>query len=177
MTNYIESGMDFSPLFDSKRFQSFHIENSTLYQRLKAEGVKTVEFVSIKGEEFYFIEAKSSFPDTTNLKSKEKIKENCQQLYNKLHHSLDLIIAQKMGIKKHEDDESIKTFSESFLNYKIIFLVVMGQSQKTGEWFEKEWCENVRVALEEKLKPLRSIWDINVVVIHNEKAREKGFIK
>ena len=64
MRDYIESGMDFSPLFENDN--SFYIEKSHFLHKL-GDGIKSVEFVSLMpGKRLYFIEAKSSAPSPEN---------------------------------------------------------------------------------------------------------------
>ena len=58
MMDYIESDMNFTPLFSLKQFRSFYLEKSPLYTALSPHGVKTVEFITAKGNQLYFIECK-----------------------------------------------------------------------------------------------------------------------
>ena len=61
---YIESGMDFSPLFESNN--TIYIEKSIFLNKL-GNGVKTVEFLTLMpGKKLYFVEAKSSAPNPSN---------------------------------------------------------------------------------------------------------------
>ena len=170
--DYIESGRDFSPLFYSDRFQTFYIEKSLLYAKLKSESVKSVEFVSVQDKRFHFIEVKTSFPQPGNRKD---LKTESQKLYDKLHHSIDLIVARKLGIKKHLNDESTTELGNSdvldkdFSKYNLVFLVIMVDP------FQKDWCEEAQVTLQKKMTPLKKIWDVKVLVIHENEAR--GMIK
>ena len=179
---YIESGMDFTPLFESDKSQIFYIEQSDLYKRMKSNGVKSVEFVMSKGRKIYFIECKPSFPNISNPDKEEEINLRCQELYDKLHHSLDLLLAKQVGVPKHQAQKfpaelgNIEALSTQLADNKIFFLVIMGQNEKTGEWFEEDWCEAIRVLLNEKLTPLRKIWDIEVLVIDSEQARKRQMI-
>jgi len=181
---YIESGMDFTPLFDTDKSKVFYIEKSDLYQALNQgqEGVKSVEFVMKKGRKIQFIECKGSFPNSANPEKKEEIEIQCQKLYNKLHHSLDLLLAKQVGISKHLNYEFAKELGNpevldvNLSGTKIIFLVVMGKNEKTKEWYKKEWCKQVQKVLNNKLIPLRKIWDIDVLVIDNEQARKRQMI-
>jgi len=168
--DYIESGMDFSPLFTSEEFQSFYIEKSNLYQNIKNDSVKSVEFIVIKNQEFYFIEAKSSFP--ANESSKDE-----QILYDKLHHTLDLFIAQNLGLANHTKSEISEEFGDKSVlgkdisKFKLHFYLIM------SEKFEEKWCKNVLTLLRKKLTPLRKIWDIEVKVITEQEARRLNFIQ
>jgi len=144
--DYIESGMDFTPLFETDKSQIFYIEQSDLYKKIKSDGVKSVEFVMNKGRKIYFIECKPSFPNSTNPDKEEEINLRCQDLYDKLHHSLELLLAKQTGIPKHQRHElpnelgNVETLSTKLSDNKIFFLVIMGQNKKTSEWFEKDWC-------------------------------------
>ena len=176
-----ESGMDFSPLFTADgKYQSWAIEKSELYQKLKPKSVKTVEFISKKGNSIYFIEAKGSFPHPNSKCSdnKQSIEANCQELYDKFHHSLDLIIAQKIRMKansKYVEADFERVLGGKFANCKIIFLLVMGKNSE-NEWFEEQWCDDVMMALRKKLIPLRSIWEADVAVISHKEAQKRGIV-
>ena len=170
---YIESGMDFKPLFTSATLQSFYIEKSELYQKIKSDSVKSVEFIVVENQAFYFIEAKSSFPfrNIVDVEKEEQI------LYDKLHHTLDLFVAQKLGVKKHlahtflETLGSVEILDKNLSEYKLYFFLVMNRK------FEEDWCEKMLITLNEKLKPLRKIWEIEIKVITEEQAKCLGFVQ
>jgi len=176
MSVYEESGMYFDPLFNSNRYQSFYVEKSELYERLKYHDVKSVEFIAMYNQSIYFIEAKGSFPNPNNPESIENIVRDCQMLYEKLQHSLDLLIAKKLGGHSTLSYDGAETLMNDLSCHKIIFLLVMGKNKKTGEWFAEEWCEAIKDELEKKLKPLISIWNIQVAVIDHEAARKLKMI-
>ena len=69
-----ESGMYFCPLFNSNHITTFYIEKDDLYRNV-GEGVKVVEFVSLKGNKLLFIEAKESGPKKTEIDKPTKIYE------------------------------------------------------------------------------------------------------
>jgi len=177
MGTYVESGMDFRPLFhEGAEYDSFYIEKSDWYKSLKDDGVKTVEFISNKNQHFYFIEAKGSFPNVNNPGKEKDIEENCQMLSDKLHHTLDLIVARRLKVQRHLGYEESEALDADFSSRKLIFLLVMGQNEKTKIWFKEDWCDAVRIELRRKLIPLRSIWNIEVAVIDNEVARKLKMI-
>jgi len=173
MSFYEESDMHFDPLFNSAEFQSFYIEKSELYQNVKSDSVKSVEFVVVKNQDFYFIEAKSSFPFT----NPNEIKREEEDLYSKLHHTLDLFIARNLGIKKHSADSfpknlgNAEVLDKKLAEHKLYFYLIMNGK------FKEDWCENVLIILNDKLTPLRKIWDIEVKVITEDNARELNFIQ
>ena len=179
MMNYNESGMNFSSLFDSDKFQSFYIEKSALYEKLKPYKVKVVEFLSVKDNtQFYFIECKSSFPDVNKFGNKVDLEVDCQKLYDKLHHTIDLIVARQIGIKKHLQHKFPKelgcsdVLEANLVEFSKFFFLIM-----KGEHFTPDACRGILFALNKKLISLRKIWDIEIKVINEKKARQLKFIK
>jgi len=208
LISYEESDMDFTPLFQSGNFISFYIEKSMLYKGMKADAVKMVEFVSIKGEEFYFIECKSSFPNPKNPKPqqatlkksmevelkksdpeksqkevdklvkryfKSDLEINCQDIYTKLHHSIDLLLTSQLKIKEYTASDfpslgSPHVFNVKFYESSMIFYLIL-------KGFDRSACVQPQIALNDKLKPLKKLWGIQVKVIPEEKARTLGFIQ
>jgi len=67
-----ESSMHFCPLFNSENINSFYIEKEELYEKIKS-GTRVVEFISLKGRDLFFIEAKESAPKKTKIKKPSKI--------------------------------------------------------------------------------------------------------
>jgi len=172
--NYIESeDLDFSPLFTSDRFTSYYIEKSELYERIGSKTVSSVEFIVIEKENFYFIEAKSSFP----YSKVEDVKVAEQKIYDKLHHSIDLFASKKLGLKKFVTGDLAKelgstaVFEKDLANCDLYFYLVMHRK------FREDWIENVQIMLNDKLKPLRKIWNIEVKVVTESQARDLKFIQ
>ena len=163
---YIESNMDFSPLFEKNN--SIYIEKSQIYKRL-GEGIRSVEFITLKpNKKLYFIEAKSSSAKPDN---KVDFNDDCNKILEKIQHSLDLFISKEFEINKDLGNEFPICFNENNFNeYKIIFLLIINNHKE-------EWCSGVMAGLQNKLIALRKIWKIDVVVWNNEKAVKKGFIK
>ena len=177
MNKVIESDMDFTPLFDSHQFDSFYIEESDLYKALKGKGVKTVEFVALKQRErkenqLYFIEAKKISLDPLGNEIPEK-KSEAEQEYqawcNKFTHSLNLIVARKLELRKHMKHEFPEKLAGNIDNCRIIFVLIFnGRS--------KEWCDGIKSKLEEDFKIMMRLWDLDILVIPKELAQKKGFI-
>ena len=164
MKEYIESGMNFAPLFEKDN--SFYIEKSKFLKKL-GDGVKTVEFLSLMpGKKLYFIEAKSSAPNPGNG---DDFNEFCWELHEKFQHSLDLFVSEKLKVNIDSDDEFPGYFREKFCEYRIIFLLII-KNHKI------EWCSDVLDGLQRKLIALRKIWKIEIIVWNREKALEKKFV-
>ena len=85
--SYIESGMDFEPLFTNPEFASFYIEKSDFHKNSK--NLKSVEFVTIETKNVNFIEAKNSVPQ---IRDKFLL-----ELYEKFYHSLNLIATNELN--------------------------------------------------------------------------------
>ena len=77
-----ESEMSFCPLFNSKNIESIYIEKDALYKCL-GDGVDSVEFLSLKGNNLHFIEAKGTIPRKTEIKKPARMyKERELKPYN-----------------------------------------------------------------------------------------------
>ena len=163
--DYIESDMDFSPLFYKNN--SVYIEKSKFLQAL-GEGIRTVEFLSIMpGNKLYFIEAKSSAPNPDN---KADFNKYCDELLEKFQHSLDLFVSKELGINKDFAMEFPDLFIRSeFAEYHIILLLVIRKHKL-------DWCSDVLDGLQRKTVALRKIWKLDVVVWNGETAQKRRFV-
>ena len=232
-----ESGMYFCPLFNNSDITTFPIEKSGFYtkptNRKSFKGVKVVEFLSLKDDNLYFIEAKESTPkvsvngaprvflknmmiyknkkmmkkglasnfeeyfqnwssndfeEWTKWKFKfDKMETTFQELYDKMHHSLDLISSNYLSVHSNEE---IPTIFQSFLaKQKIIFLLVVNTeklSYKSNgkEIFYSDWSKEKKVdwrgglseKLNQKFLPLKSIWDMKIEIYTDEEARRYKII-
>jgi len=165
MKDYIESGMNFIPLFINNN--SLYVEKSQFYKNL-GEGVRTVEFICLKqSNKLYFIEAKNTAPKPSN---KEDFTKYCDEQLHKMQHSMDLFISREVGVNKDFGNEFPDCFiGKKFSEYKIIFLLIIKNHKK-------EWCNLVLNGLQRKLIALRKIWKIDIAVWNGETALEKRFI-
>jgi len=168
MSDYMESCMDFSPLFESGN--SFKLEKSDFHEKV-CGGVKTVEFVTLqKKNKIYFIEAKRTAPDPNNPDSKEQRAIYYQDLYEKIHMSIDMIVSKEVGVNPDNDKEFPECLNHiTFANLKLVFLLVIRNS-------EKKWCDEVKVTLNKKLLALRRIWKLDVIVLSGDDAISNKFV-
>jgi len=174
---YIESNMDFTPLFNSDKYRAFYIEQASLYKDL--DSVKSVEFIATHRKKVYFIECKERNYETSkdSITIMDDLKLNPQDLYTKLHHSIDLFVARQLKIGKHTNHTfekelgNVSVLDTDFSKVNIFFYVVA-----KGESFDKETCVKIRAALNKKLVPLLKIWNIHIEVITEEKARKNKMI-
>jgi len=162
MMEYIESGMDFSPLFAHDN--SIYIEKSH-FRNKKCKGVKTAEFITfLPNNKLYFIEAKASAPKGDSV-------EFYQDLIDKACNSLNMFLSMKLGINVDEDNEFPDNIANAVPNdCKLVFLLIVKNSNK-------DWNSEILIKLNNRLKDLRKIWKMNIVVWDNEQAQKKGFVK
>ena len=164
MSEYIESDMDFLPLFNEGN--SFYVERSQLLSKL-GDGVKSVEFMALMpGRKLYFIEAKSSAPNPDN---KDDFCKYCVEMLEKVQHSIDLFASKELEVNKDFEEEIPECFNEKFIDYRLFFLLIIKK-------YREEWCSDVLDGLQRKLIALRKIWKIEIVVWTGEKARKMKLI-
>ena len=165
--SFVESGMDFSPLFEQGL--SVYIEKSNLYQNLRGNSVRSVEFISLRsGNRLCFIEAKSSF---ANIRNKDDFIINVSEILDKFQHSLQLYVSYNLGIHSDTYSEFPPSFNDvAFPQWKIIFLLVINGHKR-------EWLGDVSEMLSNKLKALRKIMNIDVVVMNENDALKWKLIK
>ena len=165
--NYMESGMDFSPLFTKEK--SIYIEKSSFLSGI-GKGVKSVEFITLLGGKLYFIEAKGSAPNPKNPEGKDNVLKYCQELLEKMQHSLDLFVSREIGVNEDSGSEFPNCFDENRLaNCKIVFMLII-------RGHKKEWCSDIQTALQRELIALRKIWRMDVVVLNDEQTCKRRFI-
>ena len=164
MREYIESQMDFSPIFENS--YSIYIEKSQIFAKF-GDGVKSVEFLTLlPGKKLYFIEAKSSAPNPDNG---EDFKVYCEELLEKFQHSIDLFASKELGVHRDSESEFPDDFKEGFHEYRLYFLLIINNHKQ-------EWCSDVLDGLQRKFIALRKIWKLEIIVWTGDKARDKRFI-
>ena len=154
-----ERDMSFiSFIFDN----AFYIEKSQLYLRVCNSGIRTVEFIRLKDNKLFFVEAKSTFADPKN--SSEKFRIEVKEICEKFTHSLNLFSSVKAGVTKF-------CFPCDFIlpeEVSLVFLLVIKNH-------ERDWCEEKRDALIAALPSyLKKIWKPKVNVINEKDAVKFG---
>ena len=163
--DYIESGMDFSPLFTGKNSdKSIYIEKS-IFLKKAGEGVRTVEFVTLRRKnELQLIEAKTTAPNLNTPGNNENINMYYQKIVEKVQHTIDLLASKEIGIRQDSAGEFPECFNSSiFVNTKMIFLLIINNSKE-------EWCEDIQTDLQHELMHLKRIWGMEVLVLNREDA-------
>ena len=160
--SYVESDMDFSPLFENSSMHSFYLEKSDFYKQ--TADLKTVEFVTIDTDAVHFIEAKRSVP--------REMADFCEDIYEKFYHSLNLMVTNELGTGKYKAEDLSEHFNELFKNRQVIFILIV-------KGMPIEHCTFVKNALEERFfqnKILSLVWNVKVIVYNHEISRKKNLI-
>jgi hypothetical protein len=154
----------------------FHIEKSLQYAEL-GDRVKTVEFVRAKGDKLMFVEAKSSFPDSSNKSPNPKkenktgdelFREEISDICDKFTHSLNLYSAVAVGITADRFPPDYKPANKVSLMF---VLVING--------FEKSLCDEIERALKQRIREsvcMSKIWKPDVCVMNHVTAKERHLI-
>ncbi len=160
-----ESGMLFGD-FDPENL--YYIEHEKKYTEIKVKGVSSVEFILLRNEKLIFVEAKSSAPNPSGEKGKERFEEFIGEIGKKFVDSLAIFERTwiEKGLPEKIENAEIKECS-------LIFVLVING-------FEKEWLVPVRDGLQGIISSFRTmciLWQPKVVVINEKQAERKGLIK
>lgn len=164
-----ESDMQFGEYNEN---QIFYIEDSEQYkQKLRQNGVRSCEFVLLRGNRLCFVEAKKSCPNqiTANSSNEKKIKyhEYIQEIVEKMRHSLNLYA--NILMKRYSQDG----VSEQMKNVKDldIRLVLVVKNAETV------WLDPFRDKFRNELRKEMQIWKIpEFIILNEEQARKRRFI-
>lgn len=153
--------------FEFREEDIFQIENSKLQKSL-GNGIKTVEFiVSVKDNELYFIEAKSSSPQL-RIDNKEKFDTFVTEIAEKFIHSFNMYLSAIMKRNIYEEIPS-KFFNidKSIANFKFILII---------KNHEIEWLSPIKDAINKKLLDHTQIWKSNIVLLNETLAKEYNIV-
>ena len=164
-----ESDMQFGEYNEN---QIFYIEDSEQYkQKLRQNGVRSCEFVLLRGNRLCFVEAKKSCPNqiTANSSNEKKTKyhEYIQKKEKKMRHSLNLYA--NILMKRYSQDG----VSEQMKNVKDldIRLVLVVKNAETV------WLDPFRDKFRNELRKEMQIWKIpEFIILNEEQARKRHFI-
>jgi hypothetical protein len=151
------SGMDFIPN------DAYPFEESRAYSEIGG-GIRTVEFVRVKGDKMIFIEAKSTVANPEN--KLEPYQAEINVICDKFIHSLNLLSAVKIGVIEDTLPSAFNTVNKISL---LFVLVVRNHKPK--------WCRPIKRTLEQLLPAhIKKIWQPAVIVINYDEAKKYGFI-
>ena len=164
-----ESEMQFG---DYEKEQVFYIEKSRQYtEKLRGKGIKICEFLLLRENKLYFIEAKKSCPKQiaadTEEEKREKYKQYIQGIILKMKHSL--MLYSNIILRRYSMDnvpEALRDLSKADVR---LILVVKNA--------EKEWLAPFQDIFNKEMRDEMLIWNIpSFMVINDEIARKKHFI-
>ena len=169
MSKYMESCMDFSLLFADDK--SFYIEKSNYYTRCVSHGITTVEFIYLRNNTVYFIEAKRTMPNLQNSDSEQSISDKLQELVKKIRPSIEMFFSLTVGI--NSDSEFPSCFKDiDFSKHELIYLIIVSDSEYKRCKYAKE-----KLQQQPEIKMLSKIWKIEVRVMTGEYAIKEGLVK
>lgn len=172
ITSIKESGVEFG---EFERERLFRIEHSDIHKKA-GEGIKSVEFIYLtRKENVLFVEAKTSCPNAANkdesAEKNKKYEEYYSDITDKFIDSLNMFAATAMG--RNEDNCSVgkylrnkHTYTETGMKFVLVI---------TGA--EEEWIHGPKAELESRLLRFRKIWNIDVIVLNTQMAKEYHLIK
>ena len=90
-----------------KEKQVFRIEKSKQYtEKLRQQGVRCCEFILLRKNKLYFVEAKQSYPNPINIcfseERKKQYHKDVQEIVEKMRHSLELYAS--ILLNKHSQE-------------------------------------------------------------------------
>ena len=173
MIEFEESGMQFS--FPEASF--FHLEKSSVYKKLRSHGVASVEGILLKEikkkSTIILIEAKKSTPDMSSGNNKKKQEDFLSSLEDKVSHSIQICYAILHGRYVNDSDKYMmgESLRRAFaMPVCIMFILIVKE-------YEDDWCNQMKDALEMKLRALRKVWGMNVMVLNEKMAHKYKLIK
>lgn len=176
----IESNMKFGEYENS---HVFHLEKSGQYislnKSLQRQGAFICEFVLLKDNALYFVEAKSSCPRTVReniskeerSEKKRKYEEFIQQITKKMTHSIELY--SSIILKRHDQAGLSDELYKAGCSGIPIKLLLVINTNGEGWLPDPELQERLRMELDF----VRKMWNTRPILVMNDvKAREKKLI-
>jgi hypothetical protein len=167
----VESGMKFGEYGTD---DLFHMETSRIYKDL-GSGVRTVEFIIKQDNKILFVEAKKSCPNAANRDESEEKEVKFEEFYSevteKFTDSLQVFLACLTEQYLDTSEVGINLLDQKSLKDIHLRFVLVITSAKL------EWLAGPKAMLEERLIKYRRIWNVQVVVLNQELAREYKLIK
>ena len=146
------------------------MEDSEQYkEKLRQNGVKSCEFVLLRGNRMCFIEAKKSYPDPINgiTKNKNQYYIDIRKIVEKMQHSLDLYA--NILLNRYAQD-GVSEEMKNIENLEMRLVLVIKNA-------DKSWIIPLQEKFRKELNAEMRIWKIqDFVVLNEEQARKKHLI-
>lgn len=165
----VESDMQFG---EYKEEQVFQIEKSEQYtKKLRQQNVRCCEFILLRSNKLYFIEAKASYPNPQNAKSSDEKKaqylKDIQEITEKMRHSLNLYANILLN---RYSQEGVSDVMKNVENLEIRLILIIKNAKET-------WLAPLQDVFRKELKVEMRIWKItDFFILNEEMARKKHFI-
>lgn len=145
----------------------FWLEKSDVYHRL-GDGFSTVEFVIVnKSGKFLFVEAKSSSP-RKHEGNEQPFDKFIADLVAKFEDSYQIFLSTVAGrMTSAEMGQNLRRFSPASSQVRFILVI---------PHHKRDWLSPIRDELRKQLRKITRIWNIDVVVMNEEIAREYHLI-
>ena len=166
-----ESGMDFGE-YDKEYL--FHIEKSKQYtKKLLSNGIKCCEFILLRNNKIFFVEAKTSCSNQINAETtKEKIEKyeaNIGEIVLKMKHSI--MLYSNILLNRYDFDGVPELLKNKDLSGVHMCFVLVVKNAKT------EWLIPYKERLSKELKDISTIYKMpDIIVINEEMAKKKKLI-
>lgn len=171
-----ESHMEFGEFEESN---VFHIEESSQYKLIKTHGVSCCEFILLRDDKLFLVEAKEScpravregYPEGEKEKQLKNFQDFITEITTKMRHTLELY--GSVLLNRQPQDSLSELMREKGLHVAEIKPVLVVNTKGKGWSPDHE----IQEALQMKMNPESRIWKVRPILVINEvKAREKHLI-
>lgn len=179
--SFEESGVTFGYF---NRNYCFRIEKSDFYKNtLQQHGIKTTEFLLLRDNKLFVVEAKTSTPNPSS-KDLHKTCSICDNKTTGWNIYLDALL------KKYNDTLSMQVLlnlnrldntnvlpSNFIFNWQDIpiYLVLVITSEEE-HYRNKDFINHIQILLRQKMKSLLKLWNVELLVLNKEMAIKRKFI-
>lgn len=162
-----ESDMKFG---EYKEKQVFQIEECVQYtEKLRQHEVRCCEFILLRSNKLYFVEAKSSYPDPIGgiVKDEKQYDKDIREIAEKMRHSLELY-ANILLNRYSQDGVSQEMKNVKELEMRLILVIKNA---------DRSWIDPLHDIFRKELNAEMRIWKIpDFIILNEEMARKKHFI-
>lgn len=171
-----ESGMEFGEYNEAN---VFNIEKTPQYDLIRPHGVSCCEFILLRSDKLYLIEAKTSCPHAarsncptgTEPENSENVEDFVRKITKKMRHTLEFY--SSVLLKRQPQDGLTDLMREKGLQVKEINPVVVINTNGSGWKADPE----LQTKLQNAFKSESRIWKLRPIqIINEEQARKKHFI-
>lgn len=168
-----ESGMEFGEYNEANVFR---IEKSSPYKMIRSQGVSCCEFILLRNDKLFLIEAKASCPHAarsncptrTEPKNSERTEDFVRKITKKMRHTLEFY--SSVLLKRQPQNGLTDLMREKGLQVKEINPVVVINTNGSGWKIDPE----LQTKLQNAFKPESQIWKSRPIQIINDVTARKS---